>query len=49
MVFVFLWLTLYDNLWVPPFAAYGIFSFFFYGQVIFFCIYVPHLLYPFIF
>ena len=43
------YLIKYDNLWVHPFHCkwYYIIGFFFNDWVIFHCIYVPHLLYPF--
>ena len=40
VIFVFVCLTLY--------AAHGIISVLFYGRVVFHCMYVPHLLYPFL-
>ena len=50
IVFVFIWFTSLNMIISRSIhiAANGIISFFFYGWVVFHCIYVPHLLYPFI-
>ena len=49
MIFVFLWLTSVSMIISRSIhvAANGIISFFFYDWVIFHCIYVPHVIYPF--
>ena len=40
MVFVFLWLTLYDNFWVHPCCYKGHYFILFYDWVVFHCMYV---------
>ena len=48
MIFVFVLLTPYDNLQVCPYCYKWHYFILFYGWVIFYCICIPHHLYPFL-